>query len=80
MANAELKMAPRTAITMAGLNTDPRNLKTERATIKVFFEYSGEGNHGEAFINIDLASRLLEFHDKDPEYHPGIISSLAAGS
>jgi hypothetical protein len=72
-----LKMAPRTAITMAGLNNDPRKLKTDRATIKVFFEHNGENNYGEAFINIDLVNKVLEFHDKDPEYHQGIVSSLA---
>lgn len=72
-----IKMAPRTAITMAGLNSDPRNLKTDRATIKVFFEHNGEDNYGEAFINIDLINKVLEFHDKDPEYHHGVVSSLA---
>jgi len=71
------KMAPRTEITMAGLNSDPRKIKTDPATIKVFFEHNGQDNYGEAFINIDLAKGVLEFHDKDPEYHQGIVSSLA---
>ena len=75
-----LKMAPRTAITMAGLNSDPRTLRTAPATIKVFFEHNGQDNYGEAFINIDLKSKVLEFHDKDPEYHQGIVSSLAEGT
>jgi len=73
-------MAPRTALTMAGLNSDPRDIKTNRVTIKVFFEHSGEDNYGEAFINIDLANKMLEFHDKDPEYHQGIVSSLSGGT
>lgn len=77
IARPALKMAPRTAITMAGLNSDPRNLKTDTATIKVFFEHNGENNYGEAYINIDLVNKVLEFHDKDPEYHQGIVSSLA---
>ena len=77
LAGNKSKMAPRTMITMAGLNSDPRNIKTDPVTIKVFFEHNGEGNYGEAFINIDLAKRILEFHDKDPEYHLGIASSLA---
>lgn len=73
-------MAPRTALTMAGLNSDPRDIKTSRATIKVFFEHNGDDNYGEAFINIDLVNKMLEFHDKDPEYHQGIVSSLSLGS
>lgn len=73
----DAKMAPRTAITMAGLNSDPRKIKSERVTIKVFFEHNGEANYGEAFINIDLAEGVLQFHDKDPEYHQGIVSSLS---
>jgi len=65
---------------MAGLNSDPRKIKTDPATIKVFFEHNGQDNYGEAFINIDLANGVLEFHDKDPEYHQGIVSSLAGGT
>jgi len=80
VAKNKSEMAPRTMITMAGLNSDPRKIQTEPATMKVFFEHNGEGNYGEAFINIDLANRILEFHDKDPEYHQGIASSLAGGS
>lgn len=74
------KMSPRTTLTMAGLNSDPGGIKASRATIKVFFEHNGEDNYGEAFINIDLANKMLEFHDKDPEYHHGIVSSLSAGT
>jgi hypothetical protein len=77
IARPSIKMAPRTAITMAGLNSDPRNLKSEAATIKVFFEHNSQDNYGEAFINIDLSNKVLEFHDKDPEYHQGVVSSLA---
>ena len=71
------RMAPRTAITMAGLNSNPANLRSEPAKIKVFFEEGGEASYGEAFINIDLGNKVLQFHDKDPEYHQGIVSSLA---
>lgn len=80
IAETTQKMSPRTTLTMAGLNSDPRVIKTSRAAIKVFFEHNGEDNYGEAFINIDLANKVLEFHDKDPEYHNGIFSSLSAGA
>lgn len=71
------KMAARTKLTMAGLNNDPRDIMANPTTMKVFFEHNGEENYGEAFINIDLANKVLEFHDKDPEYHHGIVSSLS---
>ncbi len=71
------RMAPRTTITMAGLNSNPQNLRSKSAKIKVFFEEGGEAKYGEVFINIDLSKKVLEFHDKDPEYHRGIVSSLA---
>jgi hypothetical protein len=80
ISDAARKMAPRTTLTMAGLNSDPRDVETSPATMKVFFEHNGEDSYGEAFINIDLVNKVLEFHDKDPEYHQGIASSLSAGT
>jgi len=78
--SAKTHMAPRVEITMAGMATDPSDLRTTPAKIKIFFETGGEKNYGEAFINIDLGSKTLEFRDKDPEYHQGIVSSLGGGT
>ena len=72
------QMASGTAITMAGMDSDPSNLRSAPARIKIFFESGGEEAYGEAFVNIDLGSRVLEFRDKDPEYHEGILASLTA--
>lgn len=69
-------MAPRVEITMAGMDSDPRDLRATPASIKIFFESGSEASYGEAFINIDLGSKTLEFRDKDPDYHQGIVSSL----
>ena len=73
-------MAARVEITMAGMDSDPSNLRTTPAKIKIFFEAGGEASYGEAFINIDLGNKVLEFRDKDPEYHNGIVSSLGGGT
>ncbi len=73
-------MAPRVEITMAGMNSDPSHLRTAPAKIKIFFESGGDASYGEAFINIDLGNNILEFRDKDPEYHQGILSSLESGT
>jgi hypothetical protein len=74
------KMRPRTDVTMVSLGSDPRELRTTPAKIKIFFESGGESSYGEAFINVDLSASALEFRDKDPEYHNGIIASLGAGT
>ncbi len=73
-------MATRAEITMAGMDSDPSELRTAPAKIKIFFEAGGEASYGEAFINIDLDNKILEFRDKDPEYHQGIVSSLGGGT
>jgi len=73
-------MAARVPVTVAGLNSDPRVPSAGKLTMKVFFEHGAEENYGEAFINIDLGAGVLEFHDKDPEYHAGILASLGAGT
>ncbi|WP_226469904.1 hypothetical protein [Luteimonas panaciterrae] len=74
------KMAIRTKVTLVSFGTDPRRLKSEPAKIKAFFEHNGSDSYAEAFINIDLGNKLLEFRDKDPEYHQGVVSSLSAPS
>ena len=73
------KMEVRTEITMGGMNCDPSLLATDPAMIKIFFESGGDEKYGEAFINIDLDTKTLQFRDKDPEYHSGILSSLGCG-
>ena len=77
---AKEHMATRTEITLAGMDNDPRDLRTTPAKIKIFFETGGEASYGEAFINIDLGNKTLEFRDKDPEYHQGIVLSLGSGT
>ena len=74
------RMIARVEITMIGLDSNPTDLRTTPARIKIFFEAGGEDSYGEAYMNIDLGSRILEFRDKDPEYHQGILLSLAGAS
>lgn len=72
-------MTQRVPVTVACLDGDPRAPNAGKLTLKVFFEHGAEEHYGEAFINIDLAAGVLEFSDKDPEYHAGILASLGAG-
>lgn len=74
-----LAMATRTPVTVVGLNSDPRSAKTQKIMMKVFFEHGAEENYAEVFINLDLPGGVLEFHDKDAEYHEGILASLGSG-
>lgn len=74
------KMLPQVDIAMVSVGTDPAELRVTPAKIKIFFQNFGEAGYGEAFINLDLRSMMLEFRDKDPEYHQGILLSLGGGS
>ncbi len=70
-------MNPRTDISMVSFGIDPHELNNTPAKIKIFFESGDSEDYGEAFINIDLNNKIIEFRDKDPEYHHGIIASLS---
>jgi len=67
-----------TPVTIVGLGSDPREVSTTPAKMKIFFEAGGDENYGEAYINIDLRKKALEFRDKDLDYHRGILASLTS--
>src|SRR3546814_8152484 len=58
-----------------GAEQQPTGSARREADAEGFFEHGAEANYGEAFINIDLGAGVLEFRDKDPEYHAGILAS-----
>ena len=76
-AESSTRMAQRTPVTLVSFGKDPRDLREVAVEIKIFFEQSGEKNYGEAFVNIDLANRVLEFREKDLDYRKGVIASLS---
>jgi hypothetical protein len=59
------------------LKGDPGALDKGPTKIKLFFESNNADEYAELFTNIDLAARILQIHEKDPEYRPAIIHALA---
>ncbi len=77
------KMVPAVTLTAISLEGAPAQLEKGRAKIKLFCEPEEEGDkaselyYAELYLNIDLASRLVEFKEKDPEYRDPILRALS---
>lgn len=70
------RMVGRVDVTLAGMDDDPSGLLTSPAKIKTFFDRGLDVDYGEVFVNIDLQVGVVEFRDKDAEYHAGVLRSL----
>jgi hypothetical protein len=62
-----------TAISLGG---EPADLGKGPAKIKLFFESDAEDRYAELYTNVDLASGVLQIHEKDPEYRSALIHAL----
>lgn len=72
--NARMKPSQRVlAVILAG---DTSALKRSEAKMKMFVGKEEE-DEGEFFLNIDLASHVLELAEKDPDYRNNVIKALA---
>ena len=70
-------MVAEVSVRVASLGADPKQLGHEPVRTKLFFYAdAGEDRYAEAFLNIDPKNGMLEFHDKDSEYHAGILRAL----
>ncbi len=62
---------------IVGLLTNPKNIDSERITMKFFFNSDADEDlYSEVFINIDLQNKTLEFNEKDEGYREPLINSL----
>lgn len=77
--SSALRMGREVSVTTAMLEGAPASMDKKPLKMKVFFEHGGEDKYAEIFINVDMKKMKLEFRDKDPEYHPGILASLKSG-
>lgn len=59
-----------------GLNTDPRQLEGCPAKMKLFFHSEIEDRYAEVYINVDLEAKVVQFHEKDPEYRVNLVRAL----
>ncbi len=77
------KMAPSTTFTAISLQGIPAQLEAGSTKIKLFFEpkedsdEAYERDYAEHYLNIDFASRVVEFHEKDPEYRDAMLRALS---
>ena len=67
------------SVDAVGLDSDPAQILTAPVKMKMFFG-STEEDEAEVFLNIDLKRRVLEFHEKDPDYRKSLIDALARGT
>lgn len=74
-----LRMAQEISVTTAMLEGEPASTDKKPFKMKIFFEHGGADKYAEIFINVDTEKKKLEFRDKDPEYHAGILASLRSG-
>jgi hypothetical protein len=75
---APVRMRESVDLAAVVLEGNPENLPKEPVKIKIFFNADSEREeeYGEAFLNIDLPRRLVQFNEKDPDYRAPIISAL----
>src|SRR5262245_27543539 len=69
-------MLPEVVAQAVGLGTDPRRLMSEPQRMKLFFYSEDEDRYAEVFLNVDLAQRLIQFHEKDQEYRGNVLRAL----
>lgn len=74
------KMPSRIEVEVVGLANDPRLVKSSPTKMKLFFNANSESNYAEVFLNLDLKSKVLEFHEKDPEYRAPLLRALCGES
>jgi hypothetical protein len=73
-------MAPLTEFPAVSLEGNPANISSGPLRMKLFYEGMSEDRYAEVYANIDLRSKRLEFHEKDPSYRVPIVRALSAGT
>ena len=69
-------MLAEVAAQAVGLGTDPRELMSSRAKMKLFFHSDIENRYAEVFLNIDRSAQVVQFHEKDMEYRTNVLRAL----
>lgn len=76
----ENRMAQRIDVTAVGLNDNPERVMEVAIKMKFFLAEDSEENHSEVFTNVDAKNRILQFHEKDPEYRQSLLHVLSGGT
>ncbi|MBB5032483.1 hypothetical protein HNQ65_002065 [Prosthecobacter vanneervenii] len=76
-------MAPQVTFTAISLEGTPATLEKGATKIKLFFEPTEDSEeaselfYAEHYLNIDLESRTVEFHEKDDSYRDAVLRALS---
>jgi hypothetical protein len=76
-------MAPIVTFTAISLEGIPTQLEKGRTKIKLFFEPQEDNDdaydryYAEHYLNIEMSSRVVEFHEKDSEYRDPVLRALS---
>ena len=78
-------MSKSIAFAVMSLAGDPRAPEQGPVKMKLFYEPAADDpqhdeHYAEHYLNIDLAAKLIQFHEKDPEYRPAIIHALTTNN
>ncbi len=77
------RMTPSVTFTAISLGGVPAQLEKGATKIKLFFEPTEDSEeaselfYAEHYLNIDLTSRRVEFHEKDEGYRAAVLRALA---
>jgi hypothetical protein len=59
-----------------GLGDDPRKFLATPVRMKLFFHAESESRYAKVFLNVDIAGRVVQIHEKDPEYRENVLRAL----
>lgn len=77
------KMAERATFTAISLEGNPAQLESGPTKIKLFFEPDVDSDeafeqfYAELYLNIDISSLRVEFHEKDPNHRAAVLHALS---
>lgn len=72
-------MLPAIEVEVVGLDSDPRRLESMPVKMKFFFNANAsEERYAEVFLNTDVPSRLVQFHEKDTDYRQPLLRAFYA--
>jgi len=72
----ELRMLSAIRVAVVGLGDDPSKAMRTSTRMKIFLHDGDQERYAEAYVNVDAARGMLEFHEKDPEYRINVVRAL----
>lgn len=76
MESAPPPMLPEIVVDAVGLDSDPRAIADRPVKMKLFFHPEVEDRYAEVFLNVDLAKRVVQVHEKDIGYRVNVLRAL----